>query len=101
MIKDDQMLWIICLIQVTLTTFALSLVIAHCYSFHFSCLLSHCCTGHPMVAVGGLRGILKVINVAKRIVEQVLVGHGQSINEVCVCSFVCFVFYFVFLINKI
>ena len=35
----------------------------------------------PMLVIAGLRGIIKVINVASFVLESVLPGHGAAVND--------------------
>jgi polycomb protein EED len=36
----------------------------------------------PLLAVGGLRGIVKVVNIVSNLVECCLIGHGNAVNEI-------------------
>jgi polycomb protein EED len=35
-----------------------------------------------LLATGGLRGIVKVINCTRKIVSRTIIGHGNSINDI-------------------
>lgn len=39
-------------------------------------------SGEPLLAVGGVRGVVKVINASRQEVARTLVGHGAMINDV-------------------
>ncbi len=39
-------------------------------------------SGAPLLATGGLRGIVKVINCTRKIVARTIIGHGNSINDI-------------------
>jgi polycomb protein EED len=41
-------------------------------------------TKSPILIAGGLKGTAKVINCKKQCLVNVLIGHGNSINEICV-----------------
>ncbi|CAN6884885.1 unnamed protein product [Brassica oleracea] len=38
--------------------------------------------GNPFVAAGGVKGIIRVLNVKEKMVHKTLVGHGDSVNEI-------------------
>lgn len=49
------------------------------YTCAWSCDLA---TGVPLVAVGGVRGIIRVINLKQNVSVANIIGHGQAINEI-------------------
>jgi len=38
-------------------------------------------TAEPLLAVAGMRGIVKLVNCARQTVERALLGHGNAIND--------------------
>ena len=38
-------------------------------------------TGNPLVAVGGARGVIRLVSPVTQACEKFFVGHGQAVNE--------------------
>jgi hypothetical protein len=75
MVADCNLLFMLLLLLLLL------LLLFVCQSYYAMCWSTDA-SGAPVIAVGGLRALIKIISCAERKVVAVLAGHGSAVNDI-------------------